>query len=64
MNIKCKIFGHKYKVEKQFKFNCQKLTCTRCNKKFAINHNLQIILPWDKEFEMLHEGNLLKVNNN
>lgn len=54
--VLCKILGHKYAIEKKYKFNCQKLTCTRCNSKFAINHNVEIILPWDKEFEALHEN--------
>lgn len=54
-NILCYLFGHKYQAIKKLSFNCHKLKCKRCDKKFAINHDMKVVLEWDLELEQLHE---------
>ena len=38
-------------MDYKFSDNMQKIKCRHCNKKFAINHDLRAILPWDSDFE-------------
>lgn len=58
-SLKCFFWKHDYEMDYKFSDNMQKIKCHHCNKKFAINHDLRAILPWDIDFEdmvkLLHE---------
>ena len=52
--IRCSIpfnltyFGHKKTISiKQLSQHVQLIKCLDCNKLFAINHDLQVVLPWE-----------------
>ena len=47
----CKMFGHKYAPDVWYSDNMQKIKCTRCLKKFGINHDVRLVLEWDAELE-------------
>lgn len=48
------IFRHKeLRVMQEFG-RTRKLRCDRCGKYFAMNDELQAVLPWDDEFEELY----------
>ncbi len=49
--LKCFLFGHKYAPDIWYDDNCQKIKCTRCDKRFGINHSVRAILEWDQELE-------------
>jgi hypothetical protein len=53
--IKCLIGLHKYYVLIHLTKCCRKLGCRHCNKEFAMNDNLQVIVPWDDEFEEIYK---------
>lgn len=55
MNFSCFIFGHKYKFVERISDQSDKVECTRCGKLFAINYNVRVILPWDRELEKFYE---------
>lgn len=55
MNLRCLFGKHKYKITRKISDNIQELTCTRCNKEFGINHDVQAVLPLDKELKDAHD---------
>jgi hypothetical protein len=53
--IKCKLGYHDYLVVKNLSIRCQKISCSRCKKLWAVNHEMRAILPWDYELECLYK---------
>ena len=49
----CAARGHRYVVEKRLSDRCRKVGCTRCGKSWAMNDDVQSLLPWDDEFEQM-----------
>ena len=63
MNFKriiCYVFGHVYAVEKKLNLRARKLTCKRCNSKFAMHDPTKSVVAWNNEIEELYaHGGLL-----
>lgn len=55
----CFLFGHKYKLFMRINKNIDEIYCKRCGKEFAINHELKILLPLDKDLLNLHNEIIL-----
>ena len=53
----CKIFGHKYVVERVLNEGARKLGCTRCNRKWAMHDATKSLVDWDGEFEEMYSPN-------
>lgn len=34
---------------------CEKVRCRRCDRLFAVNHEMQAMLPWGPEFEEFYD---------
>lgn len=57
MNFKkiiCYVIGHDYVVEKKLNLRARKLTCKRCNAKFAMHDPTRSVVAWNNEFEELY----------
>jgi len=49
-------FGiHKYVYLKKLSERSDLIECKLCKKKFCINYELKILLPWDKELEKFYK---------
>ena len=49
--IMCVLFNHKYVMDIYYDANVQKIKCSRCGKKFGINHSVMAIVDWDADLE-------------
>ena len=50
----CKLLNHKLIVVWSSKYSAsQKLYCRRCKRYYAINHDVEVFLPWDYSFELM-----------
>lgn len=47
----CYLINHKYTLDIKFDRNIQKIKCSRCGKKFGINHSLKALVDWDESLE-------------
>lgn len=57
MNFKkviCYVLGHEYAVEKQLNLSARKLTCKRCNAKFAMHDTTKSVVAWNDEIEQMY----------
>ena len=50
----CGLLGHRYVKERNLSKECRKIGCTRCSRKWAMNRAIEILIPWDDEFEELY----------
>ena len=64
--IKCSIpfnftfFGHKnVSVVRELSDQCQLIECKDCGKRFAINHSVRTILPWNS-VSTFYESNIMQ----
>jgi hypothetical protein len=49
------VFHHnEIRVVHEFGGGARKLRCDRCGRYFAMSDRLQVVLPWDAEFERLY----------
>ena len=49
--IMCMLFNHEYVMDIYYDANVQKIKCSRCGKKFGINHSVMAIVDWDADLE-------------
>lgn len=54
MRVFCVLFGHKYKVVKEYSPEIRKLKCSRCGKFFGMHDGVNALVPWDYEMELVH----------
>lgn len=52
----CAVFEHKYRVIRYFTANTRQVGCARCKRSWAMNDEVRVLLPWDKELEDLHRS--------
>jgi hypothetical protein len=50
----CLLFGHKYVATIIFSSHARKIRCKCCMKAWAMNDDVQILLPWDSELAELY----------
>lgn len=50
----CALFGHRYIVARVFSPESRQVTCTRCQRLWAMNDNVRAFVPWDGSFEQLY----------
>lgn len=62
MNL-CWFFGHEYYELVRFSSHARKLGCLKCPKQFAMNDDVQALLPWDADFEKLYYGDILETKS-
>lgn len=55
MNLICLFKGHNFYLIERLSKDIQKLGCKRCKKLFAKNDWVQLILPWDSDFEDMYK---------
>ncbi len=56
----CAVAGHRYTVERRLSAEARKVRCPRCGQAWAMHDWLEVILPWDADFEALYApGGLL-----
>jgi len=53
--IKCFFGKHSFYTIEKVSTNTDKLGCHNCGKKFAINYNVNVAVPWDSDFDDLYE---------
>ena len=53
--IWCMLFGHKYFLIRNLTSWSRKIGCHRCNKRFAMNDDVRVVLGWDEDFEKLYK---------
>lgn len=49
--LACMLFNHEYVMDIYYDANVQKIKCSRCGKKFGINHSVRAIIDWDAGLE-------------
>ena len=54
--IKCRLGYHDFTVVRQLSKQASKLVCGRCNKKWAMNYDMRIMIPWDSEVEQFYDN--------
>ena len=54
LNIKCVLFGHTYILHRKVNSYVREMKCKKCDKKFAMNDDMQTLLPLDYELQKLH----------
>lgn len=54
--IVCAFRGHKYRIVQTFGAQTRRVCCKRCYGDWAMNDELQCLLPWDEDFEELYRG--------
>jgi len=52
--ILCKLLGHKYGYVARLSPQAHMLACHRCQKRFAMNTDVKVLLDWDLELEDLY----------
>ena len=50
----CFVFGHNYILKRKITRSIREVACVYCEKEFAMNDELQTLLPLDDEFRRLH----------
>ena len=50
----CWIKGHRFTLIRQLSFTSRKLQCRRCERYFAMNDDVRVVVPWDHDFETLY----------
>ncbi len=48
-NLKCAVFGHKFRAHQAFTLYSRRIVCDCCSGDFAENDNLGLIIKWSKE---------------
>ena len=54
--VRCRAGKHIFEVEWEPLPGHRKIRCYHCGALFAMNDELQILLPWDAEFEWLYRS--------
>ena len=54
VNVLCFVFGHKYRVVREFSYTSRKVGCARCGRKWGMNDETRSFVPWDGEFDKLY----------
>ncbi|MFW6014800.1 MAG: hypothetical protein ACOCRK_00010 [bacterium] len=47
--IKCLFGGHELVSVEKISFQSEKMRCVNCCKEFAVNHFLDLVIPWDEK---------------
>ena len=53
--IKCLSNNHKYHLIQIYSPSMRKIGCQQCNKIWAMNDDVQVLVKWDDDFERLHK---------
>lgn len=52
----CFLIHHKYEKHQPLSRDSDMIICNRCQSKWAMNHSLKIILPWDSDLEDMYKN--------
>jgi hypothetical protein len=51
----CLLRGHIFYSVMWCSERCEKVRCRRCDRAYAINHEMRAVLPWDDETERFYK---------
>jgi hypothetical protein len=53
--LACWLKGHSFYSVMWLSERCEKVRCRRCDRAWALNHELHTTLPWDAEVEAFYK---------
>jgi len=59
--VLCIFFGHKYFLAQKLNNESRRVCCKRCSKSFAINDNIQAVVPWGADFHEMYERHGIQI---
>lgn len=52
----CWLFNHDFRVAQELTDYSRRLYCGRCRKSFAMSDDVEVVVPWDLEFQLLYQS--------
>ena len=59
--FKCMTGHHAFEITQALSTQSCRIACRRCNRVFAMNDGVRLVVPWDSEFHRMYESNGVKI---